>query len=80
MYSMSRSTLSCLFPKISATCKLVTEETGKVRQKKAPCGWLGHTHRAEDEAEERKPVENGFGAAKAAWPQGGPHRGRVSMI
>lgn len=48
--------------------------------KKAPCGWLGHTHRAEDEAEERKPVENGLGAAKAAWPQGGPHRGRVSMI
>ena len=48
--------------------------------KKAPCGWLGHTHRAEDEAEERKPVENGLGAVKAAWPQGGPHRGRVSMI
>lgn len=29
--------------------------------KKALCGWLGHTHRAEDEAEERKPVENGLG-------------------
>ncbi len=47
--------------------------------KKAPCGWLDHTHRAEDEAEERKPVENGLGAAKAACP-GWAHRGRVSMI
>lgn len=48
--------------------------------KKAPCGWLGHTHRAEDETEERKLAISGLGAAKAAWPQGGPHRGRVSMI
>ena len=77
---MSRNIWSCRFPEISATYKLVMAETGKVRQKKAPCGWLGHTHRAEDESEERKPVENGLGAVKAAWPQGGPHRGRVSMI
>lgn len=48
--------------------------------KKAPCGWLGHTHRAEDETEERKLAISGLGAAKAAWPQGGPHRGRVFMI
>lgn len=41
--------------------------------KKAPCGWLGHTHRAEDETEERKLAISGLGAAKAAWPQGGPH-------
>ena len=48
--------------------------------KKAPCGWLGHTHRAEDETEERKLAISGLGAAKAAWPQGGSNKGRVSMI
>lgn len=32
--SISRSILSCLFPKISATCKLGMAETGKARQKK----------------------------------------------
>ena len=79
MYSISRSTWSCLFPEISATCKLVMAETGKGRQKKAPCGWLDHTHRAEDETEERKLVISGLGAAKAACP-GWAHRGRVSMI
>lgn len=47
--------------------------------KKAPCGWLDHTHRAEDETEEGKLAISGLGAAKAACP-GWAHRGRVSMI
>lgn len=48
--------------------------------KKALCGWLGHAHRAEDKTVERRLAISGLGAAKAAWPQGGPHRGRVFMI
>lgn len=48
--------------------------------KKAPCGWLGHAHRAEDKTVERRLAISGLGAARAAWPQGGANRGSVSMI
>lgn len=44
--------------------------------KKALCGWLGHTHRAEDEAEERKPVENGLGQPE----QHGRRVGRTEAV
>lgn len=44
--------------------------------KKAPCGWLGHTHRAKDEAEERKPVENGLGQPE----QHGRRVGRTEAV
>ena len=39
--SMSRNTWSCRFPEISATCKLVMAEIGKVRQKKSPMRMAG---------------------------------------
>lgn len=48
--------------------------------KKAPCGWLGHTHRAENEAEGMEAGRKRLRAARAAWPQGGANRGSVSMI
>lgn len=42
--------------------------------KKAPCGWLGHAHRAEDKTVERPLAISGLGAARAAWSRGGEQR------